>query len=418
MMSRFRLLTSCLFAATAVGIAPGQAAAQDTSQETAEVDLEESSGVEYDDAKDEEADSGIVVSGNLTDDDEESLGWTVEFYGYVRSQYTAIQNDPDFEDIGRNDGFTVADAKLGFLGYMDNGIGFELEVDAGVFRGADEAQSAEGELVTRLEDGFLFYEPHRLIRASAGQFKAPFDIEELISSADILFVERSVGNRGVRGTEGNNRAGLSQGRQVGLRLDSRPYFVMEDGLGFSYGLAATNGVRANRAFNDNDELAYFGRANVHWGDVARVGAGAFHNDLTLGTPPDQLGEERTGFTADLSVNTHGVTFLANIIQVDIDPAPELDDEASRTAQAYQAQIAYEEPFFGLQPAYRFAYYDAATDLSGEENLAFETLTHHTIGLNYNAKNYPMRLMVNYTLTDEEERDIDNDRFDALVQLQW
>ncbi|MFW6057617.1 MAG: hypothetical protein ACOC9W_02065, partial [Persicimonas sp.] len=88
------------------------------------------------------------------------------------------------------------------------------------------------------------------------------------------------------------------------------------------------------------------------------------------------------------------------------------------AQAYQAQIAYEEPFFGLQPAYRFAYYDAATDLSGEENLAFETLTHHTIGLNYNAKNYPMRLMVNYTLTDEEERDIDNDRFDALVQLQW
>ncbi|MGM0554923.1 MAG: porin [Myxococcota bacterium] len=422
MMSRFRPLFIYLSAAAALAVVPAQAAAQQTEQTTAEADLEEAAGVEYDEPRADEAeadDSGIVVSGNLTDEDgEETLGWTVEFYGYLRSQYTTIQNDPDLQLLGRNDGFTIADAKLGFLGYLDNGIGFEFEIDAGVFRGGDETQSAEGELVTRLEDGFLFYEPHRLIRASAGQFKAPFDIEELVSSADILFVERSVGNRGVRGVEGHNRAGLSQGRQVGLRLDSRPFYFMEDGLGVSYGLAATNGVRANRAFNDNDKLAYFGRVNVHWSDMIRVGAGAFHNDLTLGPPGDQLGEERTGFTADLSLSTHGVTLLANIIQVDIDSAPEVDEEPSRTARSYQAQIAYEEPFFGLQPAYRFAYYDAATDLSGAENLAREALTHHTIGLNYNAQSFPVRLMVNYTLTDEEERAIDNDRFDALVQLQW
>jgi hypothetical protein len=409
-------------------VAVSPALAQDTmAQDTvAEVDTEPEDDVrpQMKEAIDEEAEQngGIVVSDNVAEDEDETpAGWTVEFFGYVRTQYTSIQNDPDFDRFGRNDGFSIADARLGFLGYLDNGIGFELEVDAGVARPSEEANTAVGEVVTRLKDGYLFYEPTPLFRASAGQFKAPFDIEELISTSDILFVGRSVGSRGVQGIEGFNRQGLSIGRQVGVRFDSEPYFVLaeDSGLGISYAAAATNGESANRTFNDNDELAYFGRLNVHWSDLVRLGGGAYYNDRTFGEPEERIGQSETGWTADLTVAASGFTLLANIIQTNFEPDPELGAEPARTARSYQAQVAYEEPFFGLQPAYRFSYLDPNTDVEGADAPTdMEALTHHTVGLNYNAKTYPVRLMLNYTLTGEEAVAIDNDRFNALVQVEW
>lgn len=425
MMSRSPLLFRCLFTLLAASLLPATAAAQEIEPEAGVAPQVEENPTAPDPEEDAEPNrpGSIVISGDLGDapDGEEATGWTVELFGYVRTQYTAIQDDPELEQFGRNDGFSIADARLGLLGYLDNGVGFELEIDAGVARPSDEPNTAIGEVVTRLKDGYLFYQPHRLFRVSAGQFKAPFDIEDLISTANILFVERSVGSRGVQNIEGFNREGLSEGRQVGLRFDSQPYYLSgeaEEGPGFSYAFAVTNGQSANRPLNDNDDAAYFGRLNLHWADLVRVGGAAFYNDRTIGEEqPDLIGEERTGWTADVTVTAYGLTLLANIIEVDIEPAAEIQDEQARTSRAYQAQIAYEEPFFGLQPAYRFAYFDPAADID-EQSPRFEALTYHTVGLNYNARSYPIRLMLNYTVTGEEEREIDNDRFDALVQVRW
>ncbi|MFW5967102.1 MAG: porin [Persicimonas sp.] len=355
-------------------------------------------------------------------EEEEAGDWEIYFGGYVRAQYTAIEDDPDFEQYGRHDGFQISDARLEFSGEYDETVGFDVSVDAGTLRPSEQAQAAGGEMATRLKDGFLYYKVHPQLRASAGQFKVPFQLEDLISTSDMLFVERSVGNRGVRDIEGPNREGLTQDRQVGLRLDSKPYFFGDDeeeAFGLSYALAATNGVAANEAFNDNDRLAYAGRLDGHWGERLRVGAAAFYNDRTLGDPPDQVGEERLGFTSDVLVKMYGVTLLGSATQVDISPSPEIEAEQDRTARSYQAQIAYEVPDIGIQPAYRFANYDPATDQEVEGNVrAYEALTYHTFGLNYNSPDYPVRVMLNYTLTGEAESDIDNDRLDALVQLSW
>jgi hypothetical protein len=351
--------------------------------------------------------------------------WTVEFTGYIRAQYSAIQNDPNFELVGRRDGFSLADVRLGFEGSQENGLGFKISIDAAssLPGGADPGV----EIGTRLKDGYLYYEPFSLLRISIGQFKAPFDIEELTSTSRILFVQRSVGNEGLSSVDGSPVGGLSQGRQVGIRFDSEPYYFsgvdarqdeVPQGFGFSYALAATNGQDANLLLNDNDDSAYFGRVNLLWGELLRLGGAAFHNERLLGVEPDQLSETRNGWTGDVTVTAYGLTLLANIIQVDITPAAELDAEQSRTARAYQAQIAYQEPFFGLQPAYRFAYYDPNVDADATISPAFEALTYHTIGLNYNAPTYPVRVMLNYTITGEEDLPIDNDRFDALVQLAW
>lgn len=435
MMSRPRTLSICLFAALVSSLFALPASAQeDSAQEGAAVAQQDPDVAQQNPQEDirpemkevlDEAPAeatGIVVSDNFPDDEgEEPAGWTVELFGYLRTQYTAIQDDPNLEQFGRNDGFIIADARFGLLGYLDNGLGFELELDAGVPRPTEDANTAIGEVVTRLKDGYLFYQPYPFFRASAGQFKVPFDIEELISTANILFIERSVGNRGVEGVEGPNRDGLTLGRQVGVRIDSRPFYFMggDDGLGLSYAVAVTNGESANRTLNDNDDAAYSGRVNVHYGDVARLGAGAYYNDRTVGELPDLIGKTETGWTADLTVAAAGFSLLANVIQVDFEPPEELGAEPARTALSYQAQVAYEEPFYGLQPAYRFAYLDPDTDREGSEaGLDFESLTYHTVGINYNAKTYPLRLMLNYTITAEEQLEIDNDRFDALVQVEW
>ena len=50
-----------------------------------------------------------------------------------------------------------------------------------------------------------------------GQFKPAYDAEELQSTADMLFIDRAVESRGIRGVEGFNINGLSLTRQVGVQ---------------------------------------------------------------------------------------------------------------------------------------------------------------------------------------------------------
>lgn len=369
----------------------------------------------------------VFVSGNADAEDDEdtpSPAWRVGISGYIRTQYTAIENDPG-TDFGRNDGFVLADARLGLIGETKHGLGFDLQIDAGTARPSEDANDPGGEVVTRLTDGFLYYQPHPLLRVSAGQFKPPFDLEELISTSSILFVERSVGSRGVQNIEGPNREGLSRTREVGLRIDSQPYFFTADdpeqpeGIGVSYGLAITNGQNVNRTFNDNDQLAYTGRATVHYGDWVQVGGGVYQNDKTLGTPPDQIGESRFGWTADVLAQAYGAVLFASILQTDIEPAADLTDAEAVTARAFQAQVGWRDPVIGIGPAYRFAYYDGDISQSGEGvPRQFEALTYHTVGIVADPWDYPIRLLANYTITEEEVTSVQNNRFDAVIQLSW
>jgi hypothetical protein len=369
----------------------------------------------------------IFITANAEadeDDDTPAPAWRVGVTGFLRTQFTAIENDPG-TDFGRNDGFVLADARLGLIGETRHGIGFDLEIDAGTARPSGDANDPVGEVVTRLTDGFLYYEPHPLLRVSAGQFKPPFDLEEFLSTANILFIERSVGSRGVQNIEGPNREGLSRTREVGVRVDSVPYFFTADdpeepeGIGVSYGLAVTNGQEVNRTLNDNDKLAYTGRATLHWGDWVQVGGGVYQNDRTLGAPPDQIGESRLGWTADLLAQGYGAVLFASIIQTDIEPAADLTDAEAVTARAFQAQVGWRDPVIGIGPAYRFAYYDGDISQSGSDvPRQFEALTYHTFGIIADPWDYPIRFLANYTITEEEVTEVQNNRFDAVIQLSW
>ncbi len=373
---------------------------------------------------DDTSESGVVIGSNQEGD---SPGWRLELGGYMRTRFTAIENDPDVDFVGRHDGFSLADARLELDGRLEMGLGFHLEFDGAVERTAGTVNSPRVDLVTRLKDAFTYYQPFGPLRISAGQFKPPYDIEELTSNSELLFVHESVGSRGVQGVEGYNVDGLSLDRQAGLQVDGDPWFPLADGdepsgPGASYALAVTNGSSAFQNLNDNDRLAYYGRANLHWGEYVRAGGAYSINNRTRGERPDRVGVDTHGWTADLTVDAFGVTAIGSIMERTETPFGGEHAEGEVTARALQGQIAYEEPFLGFQPAYRYAWYDPSHDYDsdlGEGGFDTDTRTQHTFGLNYNAKDYPVRVMLNYTLAQQQdERQLDNNRFDALLQLTW
>ncbi len=362
----------------------------------------------------------VTVLGNL----EEGDRWSLAIGGYMRTSYTWIQDDPVHELFGRNDGFQILDARLITRAEMDNGIGAVFSLDAGSRLTRTDPDSPVEELAMRMADAYVYYSPLDFLELNAGQFKAPFDAEDLISSADLLFVHRSVANRGVQDVEGFNVDGLSQSRQVGLQ--ARGLFPFDDeaddGPAVSYALAVANGNGPNQSMNENDRLAYYGRAGFHWGDMVSVGGAAFLNDRTFGEPPNQVDRETWGWTADVRADVEGVSLFANVVS-ETRSVPELEQDPETTGLGYQAQLAYEVPDIGVQPAYRFAYYDPTFRHGGDEEDDFfehDSQIHHTLGINYNAPEYPLRLMANYTFIvhEEEGRPLDNDRLDLLLQLQW
>ena len=372
----------------------------------------------------DDPETDVRVLGNL----EEGDNWTLDIGGYIRTGFTYIQPDPDYELYGRNDGFVMSDARLTTRGQLDNGLGFVMSLDAGGRLVRTTPDSPVEELSMRMTDTYVYYAPFEFIEFNLGQFKAPFLAEDLVSSSDLLFIHRSVANRGVQDVEGFNVDGLSEDRQVGLQARGTVPIIDLDGpegdeqpLAVSYAAAVANGNGPNRSLNENSRLASYGRLVAHWGNVVGVGASVFDNDRTFGDPPNQTDQEFRGWTADIHADLFGASLLASYTSR-TEQAPDLPQNEAVTALGYQLQIAYEEPFLGIQPAYRFAYYDPSDDFGDDVESDFfedDALTYHTFGLNFNARDYPVRLMANYTLKLEEgARQLDNDQLDLLLQLQW
>lgn len=359
--------------------------------------------------------------------------WTFTFGGYIRAQYVAIQDDPEATLIGRNDGFVMANARPFVTGEMkDIGLGFRMQLELAAAMGPVTPSLPQRPQVARPRDMHIYYDPIPQLEIQLGQFKAPFDAESLQSTGNMLFVNRSVGNIGVDAFSGRDLRGLEVDREVGVQVLGRYFFTSEgnapEGPGISYALAVTNGAPAQDTFNDNDALAMYGRLMFHYGDIFSLGGAALLNDQSIGEPPDRIEQRRTGFTGDVQVHVAGVHAFASFTQrresTQLFAQNVAGQETFATSRALQAQIGYEIPKLRITPAYRFAMFDPTADYSaGDEapgtidQFERDALTYHTFGLSYIGATYPIRVMLNYTVTGEDAaRELTNNRFDALVQL--
>jgi len=361
----------------------------------------------------------IQVGWNADQEAEADYLWNLKIGGYIRAKFSDIQNDENNDLYGRNDGFIVASARLSIEGDMLEKLGFRLQFDGAVDQDLGGTRPVS-QLDTRLKDAVIWWMPIEYVRLNVGQFKAPFEVEETYSRSEQLFVLNSVVSRGVSGTEGYAVDGLGRDREAGVMLDAPPIRIgSEDGFGVRYAIALTNGRPASLQANDNESFGTYGRLELSWGEIARLGGAAYMNTERMQPDAaDFIDQDVFGWTGDLTLKYMGVTLIGSMAQTSTTISA-IEVQPKTEATGYQVSLAYQEPFFGFQPTFRFAYLDPTSNTSGQtEEPIFENdaRTFYTVGLNYNPE-YPVRFMLNYTITDEQSAvALDNNRLDVLLQV--
>lgn len=126
----------------------------------------------------------------------------------------------------------------------------------------------------RIQDAYARLTFSESFRITLGQFKRPFDVFEIVSSSNILVIERDGDIRGVNDCSGLGGVcsfsrfteGLELGdRDIGFMLDG------SDGTGrIAYAVAVTNGTGTNAA-DENGTKSITGRLVVGAGPDVRVG---------------------------------------------------------------------------------------------------------------------------------------------------
>ena len=340
--------------------------------------------------------------------------WELSVFGYLRAGYDHTVKDDRYDFIGRNNGFVLDSARVGLQGgNRDYGFTFRISLE-----GASDVLSAPntpiGTLSVRLRDGFARWDPFHFIGVQAGQFKAPFQEEELRSTQALLFASRAVGVEGVSPGRGFQLPGIQLDRQLGVMLS--PIKPIGGDVTLSYYVMVMNGNGSNQLLDDNGRLGLVARTELNILKYVRVGAGLFRNDRTVGTPPNLYNEEDLGLTGDVGATVAGFEAFGAVTRVRT-VFPTVGTSA-RVQLAFHAQLGYriDLPGFDLTPAYRYAYFHPWESGGGGGFDAFK-LQYHTLGVRVAHGKMPITAWLNYTITGEEAgRKLANDRVEILGQV--
>lgn len=340
--------------------------------------------------------------------------WQFRPFGFVRLGYEAVDPDERYDFIGRNNGFVLDSARLGFdVGYSPQfSMRLAVEAASDVSAGINTPQ---GSLRVRLRDAYFRYDPWRYLGVQIGQFFAPFAAEEMHNRNEMLFASRALGQEGVLPGRGLEEESVAFDRQIGVMLaPAKPIFAGP--IGFAPSVMVASGNGKNQLLPDDNLPAFLARLEVHVLDYVRL-AGAFvRNDRTVGAPPDQYVEKDMGFAADLRLRLAGAELFGQFVELQT-KFPTVG-AAERTRRAISGQAGYTVsaiPGVLLTPAYRYAYYHPWADAEDPE-LANFVLMYHTAGLKVSHRSLPLDLYANYTVTVEKQpRQLENNRLQIMAQ---
>ncbi len=333
------------------------------------------------------------------------------FDGYIRVLGRIIEND-ELAFVGRNDGFRLANVRLGAMVKYGADLKAYVSIEAAAAQGAGE-NDPNIELGLALKDAYIRYDVAAPVAVSLGRFKSPYDLGELVSTGDQIFIDDPVSSRGIAPTEGIETHGLGQGRQIGLMLHKERVGLSDDGFDMGFAVALTNGKTDGLALNDNDRPAAFARVSLHWGKLASLNAGGFLDMRTVGTLPNRFDEEVKGVEGSVSLDFSSLGEFTNL-RIEGQFLYQHTEfvttglEAS-TAMGIHAQWAYQ--IWDIEVGYRWSFLDP-DDLFEPDNMH-----EHTIALSYLPSEIPLKISVNGTMVDEE-RPVDNNRLDFLAQFVW
>lgn len=288
--------------------------------------------------------SGVATAQDL----EPSLLTQVWVTAYDQDE--SEQADPaGYGDPEDDQGFKLRRARVGFQG--SDGA-FRYAVVVGMSSGADGLTQSTG--TVGIVDAYGGWQVHSSMELTAGVQKVPFGRENLLSSSELVFQERSITSNHI-----------GPGRELGL-LSSGSF----GGAAVHAGVFNGNGSIVG---DDNDGLLYAGRVTYTLGDedqtsttygvvespVVSVGANGFYDQ---GTATNTL-----AYGADLLVRVSGLALLAELHMANLSPGdssvdvPDVFAETSRLGAVVQAGWTAG----AFEPSVRAEIYD--DDQSAEDN---------------------------------------------------
>lgn len=337
----------------------------------------------------------------------ETFGVDLSMNGYLRFAGELTQNDEDVPFVGQNDGFKLANARLGFRATKSSLIAYiSIEGAVGEGQGFNDPNP---ELRVGLRDAFLRFELSPFALLTAGRFKTPYDLGELKATVRRSFIDLPLESRGVLATQGFEQDGLSQDRQLGLMIHRDRAGLSEDGWDLGYALAITNGRTGDRAFNDDDTPAAFARLSLLYGAWVQVSWAGFIDRRRTGDLPDLFEEEVMGTEVSLVLDIEGLVLEAQALFQNVEFAT--TGRPDVFAYGGHAQVTYRlGPF---EAGYRFSMLEPNADVSVD----FDIVVEHGATLIVRPSDLPLTFYLNGTLAVEQQgRALDNDRLAALVQF--
>ncbi len=341
----------------------------------------------------------------------QSIGWWRHFkpFGYAKVGVFYTLPTRDEQIPGGNGGFRMVALRLGTIFQPIE----DLEVVASIEGAAAQVRPEDptsGSRVVQLRDAYAEYAVCSGLLIRAGQFKAPFWGESLLSDSQLPFISRSVISEGYTAPEfAGQREGLTLDRQVGVQLSSRR--LGSKAIGFKYALAVVNGNGANQLLNDNNSVAPVGRLELELFSHLTLGVNGFYNSKAEGVRPNRLISNQIGYGADVAAEALGFSILVGYVARSTTyPSTALTAD---TSTGILGQMRYLNERTGLSAGVRLALFEpSVADLS-------DNVTEVSVMLSWQLKAAPLRVVLQYTHREEVAGvSVPNDAVDAMLQATW
>lgn len=302
---------------------------------------------------DKNAKNGSVKSNGLGFESADGLH-SINLTGRVHFDMRMNQNDfgsfADRDTASLADNFEIRRARVGFNGYVFKDVGYEL------------VANAVGSSTNIIDTAFVTYGFNKAAQIRVGRFKQAFSLEELTSSNNIDFMERSYVNQ------------LAPTKKIGLMVFGEPVADM------TYAISVYQND-FNEITNQNSKgREASGRLTYNFAKMAGQNDSVIHLGFAGTSGSFQTAATSSSNTASAASTTTRATFvgfrsenrgLANIYRAQIG-APVLstaayggtaDEPASIRKQLGGAEFVYANGPYKFQGEYAQASFDATTSVS-------------------------------------------------------
>ncbi len=185
------------------------------------------------------ADAGQVMKSGLGIQSADGKS-SIELTGRIHMDYRG------YDDVSYQDKFEIRRARLGVKGKFAGDWKYEIMGNYGAAAGGGLSSSS-----TEIDVAYIDYAANPAAQLRFGKFKMPFSLEQLTSSNNIDFMERSL----IGQVEGE----LIPGKEVGLMVFGSPQ------SGVTYALAASQGRGNKTAAASSPDMV--GRVTANFGEI-------------------------------------------------------------------------------------------------------------------------------------------------------